>query len=213
MKHLVLVSLLLLTASSAWAQQPNPLCGDCNQDSSVTVDDALVALQAASMLITLSPTAQDLCDVNSDTTITSLDALEIAQFSADVRPTLTCPGIISAGASEPIPVLEPATGLGNCVQGQSLGNDWTFDILGGGSFYAPALSRGATAVTLATQWTSVINAPQPPGSPPAPFTAFRFGHCVFVRNNGTGGQATLQINEGGTTCIPDLGTPCVFGGN
>ena len=202
MKRSTTAALLLLLASPALGQL-NPICGDCNQDDRVTAADSLLAAQAAAGLTTLL--LPEVCDVDEDGALSSLDALMITQFSADVLPTLECSGQLPPiSASEPLPSLDPATAAGNCVQGQSMGQGWSFSILAGPSFQAPGIPRGMTANDLATHWRNVINA----GT--SNWVATRSGNCIQVEST-TGVPAVLQIVEGGVACIPDLGTACTFG--
>ncbi len=211
MRVLATLLLLWMTVTPAWAQQLNPICGDCDQNNSVNVADALLALQAAVGSFTLPAAAVPLCDVDSSGGPTTTDGLMIAQFSAGTRPTLGCS---SAVASPPIPTLDPFDpGFGNCVQGQSLGNPWTFSVLGALgeiSVAAPAVPNGSTAFALATQWVNSINGP----GGPANYTAFQVAGSCFVVVDSNGAQAAVRIFEGGGICFPDMtGTSCVFGGN
>jgi hypothetical protein len=92
---------LLLGASLAWAQ----VCGDCDLDGNApTIIDALVAAQLAAGAAAATPPQTAACDVDSTHSITVVDALRMAQVSAGLPVTLSCPG---AGSPPTCTILAP----------------------------------------------------------------------------------------------------------
>jgi hypothetical protein len=75
---------------------PLTLCGDCNQDGSVTILDALHAAQADVGLVTLAPPAFSSCNVTGvlepapGAAVTVLDALAIASVVSGLPTLLVC---------------------------------------------------------------------------------------------------------------------------
>jgi hypothetical protein len=67
-------------------------CGDCNQDGSVSVTDALTAAQLAAGMLAPTGAQAQVCDVDQNLSITVLDALRMAQVAAGLTVPLTCPG-------------------------------------------------------------------------------------------------------------------------
>ena len=69
------------------------LCGDCNQDGSINILDALKAAQHSAGVVTLVGAAFDNCNVNRDTgstTVDILDALALARFDLGLGGPLSC---------------------------------------------------------------------------------------------------------------------------
>jgi len=65
-------------------------CGDCNQDGSITILDALVAAQIGVGLVTAEGEALEICDVDGSGDVSILDALLLSRFLAGLVPALMC---------------------------------------------------------------------------------------------------------------------------
>lgn len=73
---IAIISSLLIFQTSVYAiVSPTDKFSDMNGDGMISSIDALIILQAASKMITLSPELQEKADVNSDGRVTPLDAL------------------------------------------------------------------------------------------------------------------------------------------
>jgi hypothetical protein len=67
---------------------PCPVCGDFNEDCSITASDALAVLQAA---VGIHPCALSVCDFSGDGQITALDALAVLRAAVGLPNSPMCP--------------------------------------------------------------------------------------------------------------------------
>lgn len=207
----VVLAVLVLTLASTAHADPLPICGDCNEDTVVTVADALLALQAAAGLTTLSATAAPICDVDLNGGASAADGLLIAQFSAGTLADLSC---TSGGSPLSRLAWQGGTSGHYCVEGFAQGNPYTiriFDLDNAsniGQVLVAGLPRGSTADALTAQMvaqiatTGFIATALPDGNGAA--------NCFLVQDPGYGG-AFIQIQA--PICIPETATAagCNFG--
>ena len=95
------IVLALVCVSPTCAQ----ICGDCDLNGiGPNITDALVAAQIAAGVTAATPPQTSACDVDLTHSITVVDALRMAQSSAGLPITLSCPG---AGAPPTCTILSP----------------------------------------------------------------------------------------------------------